>query len=109
MTSKKLSLILTIAILLLAPGSALATTGGASMPWDQGLNNLIDNLAAPLKPLRIKQLRGSRQALAPLCFPSHHKVTTRQRVLAVFSILRGPGWRSSGGDFVVTRGTRLSI
>ncbi len=53
MTSKKLSLILTIAFLLLAPGSAFATTGGASMPWDQGLNNLIDNLTGTVARLMI--------------------------------------------------------
>lgn len=39
---------LCLILLLLAATPALAATGGASMPWDQGFNTLADNLTGPV-------------------------------------------------------------
>lgn len=36
-----------VALLLLGSSTASATTGGAAMPWDAPLQNLLDNLTGP--------------------------------------------------------------
>ncbi len=48
--SRKRSLtkcLLILTLVILAPGLAGATTGGAPMPWDTGLANLADNMTGP--------------------------------------------------------------
>ncbi len=47
---------LTLAVFLttlLLPEVALASTGGPSMPWDTGLQNLVDNLTGTVARLMI--------------------------------------------------------
>ncbi|MCP3962337.1 MAG: conjugal transfer protein TrbC [bacterium] len=40
-------------VLLLFPGTAFASTGGPAMPWDTGLQNLVDNLTGTVARLMI--------------------------------------------------------
>ncbi len=47
------TLILFLAATALLPSAALASTGGPAMPWDTGLQNLIDNLTGTVARLTI--------------------------------------------------------
>ena len=53
MTAKHLTLAFALAITLLPASVALASTSGPSMPWDTGLNNLVDNLTGTVARLMI--------------------------------------------------------
>ena len=44
---------LILLLFVLTPGLVVASTAGAGMPWDQGLNNLVDNLSGTVARLMI--------------------------------------------------------
>jgi len=48
-----LHLFLFALVLLFVPGVAQAAGGGPAMPWDTGLNNLVDNLTGTVARLMI--------------------------------------------------------
>ena len=52
MKTTTLTLLLLLAALL-APGLALASTSGPAMPWDTGLQNLVNNLTGTVARLMI--------------------------------------------------------